>query len=111
MTRVLLVDDDEDLAMLLCEQLERFGLDMRSAGSLAEAKAKAAVERFDVLISDGHLYDGDAEEVAKAVPARLRVLLSGSSASNLQGFELVLLKPTTAQTLADAIASRMNATT
>jgi len=110
MTRVLLVDDDEDLATLLCEQLNRFGLEVSSAFSLAEAKARAASERFDVLISDGHLYDGDATEVAKAVPARLRVLLSGSTGANLAGFELVLLKPTTAQTLADAITSRINAT-
>jgi DNA-binding NtrC family response regulator len=109
MTRVLLVDDDEDLATLLCEQLSRMGLDVRPAFSLAEAKACAAAERFDVLVSDGHLFDGGAEEVARAVPARLRVLLSGSDRTR-EGFELVLLKPTTAQTLADAITSRINAT-
>ncbi len=108
MTRVLLVDDEEDLVALLAAQLGRRGFDARCASSVAEARSRAG-EAFDVLVSDRQLPDGDAAEVASAVPARVRLLLSGSPCAAGPRFHRTLLKPVDAQTLADAIAACMAA--
>jgi len=110
MTSVLLVDDDEDLATLMAEQLRRLGYAVRSAFSVEQAKERAQLDTFDVLITDGHLDDGDAAQVAEAVPTQLRVLLSGTAGLVVAGFDVVLLKPTSAEALADAISRRLHAT-
>ena len=110
MTSVLLVDDDEDLATLMAEQLRRFGYTVRSAFSVQQAKERARADTFDVLITDAHLDDGDAAQVAQAVPTRLRMVLSGTAGLRVPGFDLVLLKPTSAEALSDAISRRFPAT-
>lgn len=103
MMRVLVVDDDEDLAELLTVQLGREGFDVRCAFSVAQARAFAQRERFDALVTDGHLADGSAEDVAAVVDARVRVLLAGSSAPKGSIFDRVLLKPASARDVAHAL--------
>jgi DNA-binding NtrC family response regulator len=59
-SRVLIVDDDDTLRLLLREMLQILGLDVTAAGDGAEAFALlAAGESFDLLITDvrmpGHI--------------------------------------------------------
>ncbi|CAN5494578.1 hypothetical protein BH09VER1_BH09VER1_42680 [soil metagenome] len=56
--RLLVVEDHADTALLLCRLLEMFGYSVRHAATLAEARALAASESFDVLLSDVGLPDG-----------------------------------------------------
>lgn len=111
MTRVLLVDDDRELAELFARQLARAGFDAHFADSLADARALAeAGPRFDVLVTDMHLPDADAIQVADAVKARVQLVLTGSSSgATLQrlrdaGFAAVLVKPLTGRQLIDAVS-------
>jgi DNA-binding response OmpR family regulator len=105
MNRVLVVDDDEDLAELLSSQLRREGFDVRCAFSVAQVRLLAQGERFDGLVTDWHLTDGSAEDVARSVQAGVRVLLAGSAAPRGDLFHHVLLKPASARDVAQALRS------
>jgi len=107
MTRVLVVDDDEDLAELLTVQLRREGFEVHTAFSVAQAKALAAQRRFDALVTDWHLADGSAEDVARNVDAHVRVLLAGSSAPRGDLFHRVLLKPASSRDVAEALRAAL----
>jgi DNA-binding response OmpR family regulator len=110
MIRVLVVDDDEELARLLALQLRREGFDVDCAYSVEEAKARGATGVFDALVSDGFLLDGTGEAVAEVVPARARVLLAGSEEPGRRGFQRVLIKPTPAEEVGAAIRACLDAT-
>ncbi|MBP9955155.1 MAG: response regulator, partial [Ottowia sp.] len=56
--RVLVVDDEPDLRTLYELTLLREGYQVASAGTLAEARAQLAQQRFDVVITDMRLPDG-----------------------------------------------------
>ncbi|WP_119681518.1 PAS domain S-box protein [Indioceanicola profundi] len=56
---VLVVEDDQMVAAGLRMALEDWGLDVTLAHSVAEARAAAADQRFDLVISDFQLPDGD----------------------------------------------------
>lgn len=103
MTRVLVVDDDEDLAELLAAQLGREGFEVSCAFGVAQAHELAHREHFDALVTDWHLLDGSAEDVAAGVDARVRVLLAGSAAPRGGTFQQVLLKPASARDVARAL--------
>lgn len=107
MSRVLVVDDDEDLAELLATQLRREGFDVRCAFGVRQAGLLAAEGGFDVLVTDWHLPDGSAEDVAARVPARVRVLLAGSTAPRGAAFQQVLLKPASASDVVRAISAAL----
>lgn len=107
MRRVLVVDDDEDLAELLATQLRREGFDVRCAFGVGQAAQLAEAEHFDALVTDWHLPDGSAEDVAARVPAAVRVLLAGSAAPRGAAFQQVLLKPASAADVARALAAEL----
>lgn len=108
MTRVLLVDDDREIVELFAGQLTRAGFDTQFADSLAEVKSLAG-ETFDVLVTDLHLPDATGEQIAAAVNARVRIVLTGSSsaadARRLRdaGFAAVLVKPLSGKQLVAAV--------
>ena len=108
--RVLLVEDDEDLAQLLAGQLGRLGFEVTIAYSVAQARVTGGSGVFDVLVTDGQLLDGNADAVAESVRARARVLLAGTDGTGRPGFDRVLLKPAPAQELASAIRACLDAT-
>jgi ActR/RegA family two-component response regulator len=110
MTRVLVVDDDEDLADLLAVQLRRLGFEVDCAYSVAQARAHGEHGAYDALVTDGLLLDGTADAVAEVVPARARVLLAGSELSARPGFQKVLLKPAPAVDVGEAIRASLSAT-
>lgn len=58
--RALVVEDEERLAQLIAEALEQIGIAADVCGRLADARSLLASERFDALIVDRALPDGDA---------------------------------------------------
>ena len=110
MTRVLLVDDDEDLCELVAAQLTRAGFEVAVADSLRSALEVASEQKpFDVLITDLHLPDADGAMVAQALGVPIKLALTGSSspsdAKRLmgEGFAAVLVKPLMANQLVEAL--------
>ena len=111
MTRVLLVDDDRDLAEMLGAQLTRAGYEVRTADSLLSALEVAGEEApFDALITDLNLPDADGSAVAEALGVPVKLALTGSgSAEDVKrllaaGFAAVLAKPLTGKQLVEALA-------
>ena len=108
-TRVLLVDDESDLADLMANQLTRAGFDVRCADALLSAQALLKTEKFDVLVTDFNLPDGDGVDVAKSLGIPICLAVTGSSADADTkrmigaGFAKVLVKPVTASQLVAAI--------
>lgn len=80
--RALVVEDDRIVASALCMALEDWGVAATLAHSVAEAAAAAAEGRFDMIVSDYQLPDGDgfdaidAGRASGAIPA---VLLTGDT--------------------------------
>lgn len=65
--RVLVVDDEPDLCTLYELTLLREGHQVRTAGSVGEAHRLLAGERFDVVITDMRLPDGDGLQVLRSL--------------------------------------------
>jgi DNA-binding response OmpR family regulator len=109
MTRVLLVDDETDLADLMANQLTRAGFVVRCADALLTAQAMGKEEQFDVLVTDFNLPDGDGVEVARSLQIPICLAVTGNSADAdtkrmlAAGFTAVLVKPITASRLVAAI--------
>ena len=83
-TRLLVVDDDAPLLMLIADKLRRDGFDVTAASSGAEAMA-AFDERWpQVVILDLMMPDMDGQEVAERIKARADIpiiILSAVTAS------------------------------
>jgi len=113
--RVLLVEDHEPTRVTLEKLLARCGFEMLSAGSVAEARAVASGENFDLVLSDLNLPDGDGcelfEELCATRPELSGVALSGHGMdedihrSREAGFAGHLTKPVDLETLAGILAS------
>ncbi|WP_201315931.1 response regulator [Dyella sp. EPa41] len=78
--RVLIVDDDDTLRLLLGEMLQILGLEVTAAGDGAEALAQlAAGESFDLLITDirmpGHIDGPVLANSARALYPAMRVVV------------------------------------
>lgn len=61
--RVLVMDDEKDLAEMLATMLTEAGYEVRVAHSVGEAKALIAQREFDVALLDMHLPDGKGEDI------------------------------------------------
>jgi len=68
--QVLVVDDEPDIRELLELTLVRMGLDVRSVGSIAQAKEQLKAERFDLCLTDMRLADGDGLELVRHIAAQ-----------------------------------------
>lgn len=68
--RFLVVEDGEVYAMLIERALALQGLSVTVAGSVARARELLARERYEVVVTDLNLGDGDAHEVIAAAMAR-----------------------------------------
>ena len=64
---VLVVDDESDIRELLELSLVRMGLGVRSAGSVAEAKALLEQATFDLCLTDIRLPDADGLELVRHI--------------------------------------------
>ena len=70
--RVLVLDDEPDLRTLYELTLLREGHQVRTAESLADARHLLATERFDVVITDMRLPDGDGLQLVRELTAARR---------------------------------------
>jgi DNA-binding response OmpR family regulator len=80
--RVLVVDDDDAVRMMLREGLQRDGFEVVTASNVSDALSHIATEHFDVLLSDLHMpLAGDGFTVVSAMrhthPKALTLVLSG----------------------------------
>lgn len=67
---VLIVEDDENLRLGLTDNLEHEGYDVTAAENVAEAEAACKSRRFDLLILDVMLPDGDGYALCRALRER-----------------------------------------
>jgi putative two-component system response regulator len=63
--RVLVVDDDESVVLLLAVILEAEGYRCTGAGTIAEARARLGETEFDVLVCDVRLPDGSGLDLVQ----------------------------------------------
>jgi two-component system CheB/CheR fusion protein len=112
--RILLVEDHEHTAQVLTRLLVRDGHHVTSANSLETARAAAALDTFDLLISDLGLPDGTGIELMKSLRAAhgLRgIALSGYGtqddmrSTHEAGFVTHLVKPVDFSDLRRALRS------
>ncbi len=68
--RLLVIEDEPDLAALMRAALERGGFAVDLAGNLAEATDHLAVARYDTVILDLALPDGDGLSLLRRLRAR-----------------------------------------
>ena len=85
--RLLIVEDEAVLRKHLGRLFEREGYEVVSAGSLAEATDCLAADRFDALLLDIMLPDGDGLDVLAALdpcrrPRRTMVMTAFSTPEN-----------------------------
>ena len=67
--RVLLVEDEPDISLIARAALVRAGFDVATAGTGLEALAKAAGERFDLILLDWMLPELDGFETCARLKA------------------------------------------
>ncbi len=67
MHRILLIDDDEELAAPLATYLRRFDLALESAARPSEGLARLAAQRYDAVILDVMLPEMDGFEVCRRI--------------------------------------------
>lgn len=84
--RILVVEDDLQLTRLLDEQLRLAGHTATAAATLAEARALLAAGRYDLVLLDLNLPDGDglelASEVVESGTAQLLMLTARSDVAS-----------------------------
>lgn len=83
MTRVLIVDDDDDVRTMLVEMLASAGFEARAAATGLAALDEARAADCDVLVTDLLMPDADGLDVIKAARQSARppaiVAISGGS--------------------------------
>ena len=109
--RILVVDDDPDVARLIAERLEPFGVDASVVYSGGEAMKCLRKQRYDALTLDILMPETSGFEVLRMLrnDARLRdlpvVVVSVFSGREALSGEWVVSKPIDADELADALGA------
>ena len=113
---VMVVDDDEDNALVLEAALDHAGFEVTVARSMHDACAALAETSVDILVTDFSLGDGDAVELITTLGARrprVAVLVTGYGSpedrarSRAAGFDTHLLKPVSLDELVRAIRDKL----
>lgn len=116
--RVLIVEDDDSVRMMLQEVLQRDGFEVVGASKVRDALRLIATETFDVLLSDLHMpLAGDGFTLVSAMrhthPNALTVILSGYPAVDeamsaiLSQADEILTKPIRIGALKELIRKRL----
>jgi CheY-like chemotaxis protein len=114
MMRVLLVEDHEPTCRTLADLLSRRNYSVVTATSVAQARQAADAERFDLIISDVGLPDGNGCELMTELKSRYGlsgIALTGYGMdddllrSHAAGFVTHLTKPVSVQALDQALSS------
>src|SRR5689334_21060143 len=84
--KVLVVDDDPAICVVISEALKRHGHVVRTVGSIAERRAALSAFTPDLLVTDVMLPDGDGlddvGELIKADPKLKVIILSAQNTLN-----------------------------
>jgi len=116
--RVLVVDDDEAIRVMVQEGLQRDGFEVVAASNVSDALRHIATEKFDVLLSDLHMpLAGDGFTLVSAMrhthPKALTVVLSGypalgeAMAAILSQADEILVKPFQIGSITELIRTRL----
>ena len=111
--RILLVEDHADTRKVFTALLERSGYQVTAAGSCAEARQLANGTRYNILIADMGLPDGDGCLLLREIAADKGISLTGygmpedQQRSVAAGFKLHLVKPVQLDELERAIKEVM----
>ena len=113
MSRILLVEDDTELSMLLEHVLLGAGHQVDSADTVQAALASLEQHQYDLLVADGRLADGTGMAIAeKAQRKGAEVLIVTGYAFDLPREELArydfLLKPVRPDELLTAIERKLH---
>lgn len=117
-SRVLVVDDDEAIRVMVQEGLQRDGFEVVAASNVSDALRHIATEKFDVLLSDLHMpLAGDGFTLVSAMrhthPKALTVVLSGypalseAMATILSQADEILVKPFQIGSITELIRTRL----
>ena len=93
MTKILLVEDDKSIISDLTQFLAAEGYEVKSASGQTKALSMMEKERFDLVLLDISLSEGNGFAVCKAVKSNYRIPVifltaSGDEYSTVTGFEL-----------------------
>jgi DNA-binding response OmpR family regulator len=116
--RVLVVDDDEAIRVMVQEGLHRDGFEVVAASNVSDALRHIATEKFDVLLSDLHMpLAGDGFTLVSAMrhthPKALTLVLSGypalseAMAAILSQADEILVKPFQIGSITELIRTRL----
>ncbi len=92
-SRLLMIEDDRDLATMVAEYLGRYGFELELAHTAGEGLAQALRGSFDVILLDVMLPDGDGFDVCRRIRAEsevpvLMLTARGEPADRIVGLEL-----------------------
>jgi DNA-binding response OmpR family regulator len=118
-TRILLVDDNDNIREVFQEGLEKHGFEVVPAGTVNEALRLISTEKFDVLLSDLHMPDaGDGFTVVSAMrhthPEAVTLVISGYPALQeamtaiLLEADEVLVKPVGLPEIVEIISKKLS---
>jgi two-component system, OmpR family, KDP operon response regulator KdpE len=115
MIRILLVEDDPELRLLLEHVLLGAGYVVDTAATVAQANRRLDEAIYDLVLADGRLEDGTGMMVAeKAIEAGSRALIITGYAFDLPTKELgryeYLLKPVRPSELLQEVARALHST-
>jgi DNA-binding response OmpR family regulator len=116
--KVLLVDDDDAVRVMMSATLESKGFEVVAAATVTDALKLITVERFDVLVTDLHMPNpGDGFTVITAMrhfqPEALTLLVSGypdvqsAMAAILLEADEIMVKPFEAGKLAELLHDKL----
>jgi CheY-like chemotaxis protein len=116
--RILHVDDDPDIRLLISASLHEFGYVVATAGTNAEALELAKQLKFDLCILDVKLPDGSGIELCKKIQRqqpKVPVVYYSAYASDEEqeaalsvAGDAYLKKPVSAEVLEQTIAGLLN---
>ncbi|WP_154222543.1 ATP-binding response regulator [Marinicella rhabdoformis] len=109
--KVLLIEDDDDLRRLFAYYLHQLNLDIDQAASWQEVKKKYKTRKFDVVLTDRNLSDGQAEDhinLLKQLADKVLVMTGNPNKNQIEvlyqkGFDQVLSKPLNQSQLTQAL--------
>jgi DNA-binding response OmpR family regulator len=111
---VLLIEDHTDTRTVLCTLLNRCGCQTVTAKNAGDARARLGQMRFDVLISDLNLPDGDGLDLVREAKQKQQlkaIALTGRTSDEERtlgldaGFDCYLTKPIDFHELRQALDS------
>ena len=93
MTRILLVEDDRGIVTNLTEFLSKEGYEVKSVSGQKDALQFVKNEKFDLVLLDISLSDGNGFSLCKAIKSDYNIPVifltaSGDEYSTVTGFEL-----------------------